>query len=655
MRNPAEPLRILLIKGDHEDADRIQPWINSIEKEGYRIHRASGPEDAIQRISAVNVDLILLVADPEEKNLARSITTLCTFRPDIPVVVVGRTRDEEVGSRALKAGAQDYLKIDFPLKALNRVLGSAIERQDDKDRLARSEQFLRATLDALSNHIAILDEAGGIIAVNQAWRDFAKAAHTRPEAVGEGVNYLEVCDTATGRDADLARAFASGIRDVIQGRTSSYEMEYPCHSDEEERWFLGQVTSFPARIHPRRIVVSHLNITQRVRAENEKRRLEEHLRNSQKLEAIGTLAGGIAHDFNNILSAVIGYTDLALEQIESFPQIREDLEEVAKAGRRAKDLVAQLLSFSRQANVEPAPIQVYLLIKEALKLMRAALPSSISIEEEILSFGEVMADPGQIHQLVMNLCTNAYSAMRENGGVLRVRLDEVDLDPDAAAAYSGLGPGRCMRLAVSDTGIGMDDQTKSRIFDPYFTTKEKGESAGLGLSVVYGIAKAHGGGISVESRPGEGTSFTVLLPLMQRPEMTDTETEPAAQGTGERILFIDDEPVLLRMVKQMLGKSGYRVDAMNGSVKALAHLKENPKQYDLVISDMTMPGLAGDQLAREILSIRPDLPVILCTGYSDRIDKNRAQSLGVRALVMKPFTCDELTRVVRKTLDGHPQ
>ena len=516
-----------------------------------------------------------------------------------------------------------------------------------------SQHFLYSTLDALSARIAILDETGSIIAVNKAWRDFAGANDAKPDAMVEGADYLHACDAAEGEAAERAKVFGSGIRDVIHGRIAFFEKEYPFHDDTHERWFLGRVTPFPENEIPRKVVVSHVNITDRVKAVREKERLKEQLRNAQKFEAIGMLVGGIAHDFNNILCAVTGYTDLILEQIDAYPEIREDMEEVAKAGRHARDLVAKLLAFSRQAKAEAAPVQVFLIVKEALKMLRAALPSSIEIEQEILSFGEVLADPGQIHQIIMNLCTNANQAMREKGGILSIRLEEVDVDRHTAHKHSDIAPGAYMCLKVSDTGIGMDASTKCRIFDPYFTTKEKGEGSGLGLSVVYGIVKAYGGSVTVDSRPGEGAAFTVLLPLLKHAETIEPREAEIPKASGDaRILFIDDEPVMLKMIKRMLGNVGYRVDVSSSSTEALDHFKKNPDQYDMVISDMTMPGLTGDQLVMEILRIRPELPVILCTGFNDRIDKKDPEVIGARSLVMKPFDRHELISAVRKALGG---
>ncbi|EPR35174.1 hybrid sensor histidine kinase/response regulator [Desulfococcus multivorans] len=520
-------------------------------------------------------------------------------------------------------------------------------------RTGSRERLLSATLDALTAHVAVLDETGMILTVNKAWRDFAAAADAKPEAVSEGVDYLGVCDSATGDDAPLARAFGAAVRDVIHGRSDYFEVQYPCHDDREKRWFVGRVTPLPGYSPPRKVVTSHLNITDRVVMEKERDRLEEQLRNAQKLEAVGTLAGGIAHDFNNILSAVIGYTDLLLEEADAYPAIRDDLEEIARAGMRARDLVAQLLSFSRQARTETGPVQIYLLVKEALKMLRSALPSNIEIVQEIQSFAEITADPGQIHQLLMNLCTNAYQAMREDGGVLTVRLEDVEVDASHTLAFPDPAPGPYQRLTVSDTGVGMDEATRRRIFDPYFTTREKGEGSGLGLSVVHGIVRTYGGGITVDSRPGKGSTFTILLPAIKaRETAVDPVAETVPFPVNERILFVDDEPQMLRMARQMLQKTGYRIDTLDSSLKALEQFKADPDGYDIVISDMTMPGLTGDRLAVEILKIRPDLPMILCTGFSERIDEDRAAAIGVRKLVMKPFVRAELVRAVQDALAG---
>jgi len=382
--------------------------------------------------------------------------------------------------------------------------------------------------------------------------------------------------------------------------------------------------------------------------------MEERLRQSQKMEAIGTLAGGIAHDFNNILSPILGYSELALTRISRHDAMATDLQQIIKAALRAKDLVQQILAFSRQSPKERKPLQPHLVVKEALKLLRASLPSTIEIREKISSScGAVMADPTQLHQIIMNLCTNAYQAMREKGGVMGVSLMSTTIgEEDSKVISAELAPGEYVLLEVSDTGCGMDRTTLARIFEPYFTTKATGEGTGLGLSVVHGIVKSHKGQITAYSEPGQGTNFHVYLPRL--PEMPDPAIEavcgePIPTGT-ERLLVVDDEGQITAMLQDILQNLGYRVTVSGSSLEALSLIEDNPKAFDLMITDMTMPGLTGLELTQKVLIIRPDLPVILCTGFSELINKEQAQAMGIRTYLMKPVSVRDLAQAVRNAL-----
>jgi len=388
-------------------------------------------------------------------------------------------------------------------------------------------------------------------------------------------------------------------------------------------------------------------------AEEEKRRLETRLRQAQKIQAIGTLAGGIAHDFNNILAAILGYAELVRLQIPGGNRARDHLNEVVGSTYRARDLVKQILTFSRQAEQERRPVYVHLLAKEALKLLRASLPSTIVFRQNIMSdSGMVMADPTEIHQVLMNLCTNAHEAMREKGGVLEVTLAPVDLGTNDLAKYPDLKPGPYLKLSVTDTGPGMYPQTVERIFDPYFTTKEKSSGTGLGLAVVHGIVTDLGGTIYVHSELGKGSAFHIFLPRVEEEAAREPETsEPLATG-NERILFIDDEEPLVDTVKQMLSHLGYQVVTRTSSIEALELFREGPDQFDLVITDMTMPNMTGDRLAKELMGIRSDIPIILCTGFSERITKEEAKRVGVKEFLMKPIASSEMAQVIRRTLSS---
>jgi PAS domain S-box-containing protein len=399
------------------------------------------------------------------------------------------------------------------------------------------------------------------------------------------------------------------------------------------------------------VTFTALDITASKQAEQERLRLEQKLRQAQKMEAIGTLAGGIAHDFNNILAAIIGFAELAKIGAQGNGETTANLAEVLKASFRARDLVRQILTFSRQTETEFGPIQIQLIVKEALKLLRASLPSTIQVRQDLASEGLVLGDPTQIHQVVMNLCTNAYQAMHERGGVLEVSLSETRIGASPPPDLKVLPEGPCLRLRVRDSGPGIDPAIVHRIFDPYFSTKDKGKGTGLGLAVVHGVVKSHQGAIQVSSRLGEGATFDVFFPMVQAAGATETATEEAVFGGRERILFVDDEPSIEFLGKQMLASLGYEVTTCGTAVTALELFRSDPSAFDLIITDMTMPLMTGDRMALEMIGLRPNLPVIICTGFNEMLTKEWAQEIGIRALLMKPFLKNEAATVIRQVLD----
>jgi signal transduction histidine kinase/CheY-like chemotaxis protein len=380
---------------------------------------------------------------------------------------------------------------------------------------------------------------------------------------------------------------------------------------------------------------------------------ERQLQQVLKIQAIGTLAGGIAHDFNNILFPIVGYTELTMDEVPEESVAHNNLAEILKAANRARDLVQQILTFSRQSGQERKPTKVQFIIKEALKLLRASIPASIEIIHEIdEDCRPVMGDATQMHQVIMNLCTNAYQAMQDKGGRLTVSLQEVDISYEETVEKIGMQPGKHLRLAVIDEGCGMEASVLDRIFEPYYTTKEQGKGTGLGLSVIHGIVKNHRGDITVTSSPGKGSTFQVYLPVIED-DVVATEFEPtngAAKG-NERILLIDDEEQIVSMEQQMLENLGYQVTARTDSKEALEEFTQQPQNFDLVITDMTMPHMSGDQLAKRLLDIKPDIPVILCTGFNEDITEEKALAMGIQKFVMKPVIKNDLATTIRTVLD----
>jgi nitrogen-specific signal transduction histidine kinase/CheY-like chemotaxis protein len=385
--------------------------------------------------------------------------------------------------------------------------------------------------------------------------------------------------------------------------------------------------------------------------------LEQQLCLAQKMEAIATLAGGIAHDFNNILAAIITNTEMALDSAPEEAARGEHLALVLKAGLRAKNLVKQILTLSRQGEEERKPVRVELIVKECLKLLRASLPATIAISHPpAQGLGLVLADPTQVHQVVMNLCTNAADAMRKEGGVLNIQLANVNLPSDNPGGGPELPEGAYLRLTVADTGHGMDRKIMDRIFDPFFTTKGPGRGTGLGLSVVHGIVRNHGGGITFTSEPDRGTTFHVFLPRSDHAEDLPEENTPGPViGGKERILFLDDEEALVHANQKILERLGYEVVAGTDSLEALEVFRAQPERFDLIITDQTMPHMTGDTLARKILQLRPDIPIILCTGFgqasSGALTEAAARATGIREVVRKPVERSEMARIIRRVLD----
>ena len=394
------------------------------------------------------------------------------------------------------------------------------------------------------------------------------------------------------------------------------------------------------------------DVTEKVLYEREVAKLQKRLSQAQKMESLGTLAGGIAHDFNNILFPVIGYTEMMIEDLPEESPIQESLKGILAGGKRAKDLVKQILAFSRQSDQEIRPLRVQLVIKEVLKLIRSTLPSTIGISQYIRNDCRmVMADYTQIHQIAMNLVTNAYHAMEDTGGTLKVNLEEVELEDEEIKELDMI-PGPYVCLTVADTGMGMPQDVMDRIFDPYFTTKADGKGTGLGLAVAHGIVKSHGGHISVDSTSGVGTGFKVFLPVIQTEAVTkEIEKNLPIQGGTERVLLVDDEREIVTMERLILERMGYQVTVRTSSVEALEVFKSDPEAFDLVITDLTMPNMIGTQLAKEIMTIRPNMPVILCTGFSEKISEEKASKIGFKGFLLKPIVKSDLSEKIRKVLD----
>ncbi len=393
-----------------------------------------------------------------------------------------------------------------------------------------------------------------------------------------------------------------------------------------------------------------IDITQLKQAEEEKRVLERQLQQAQKMEAIGLLAGGIAHDFNNILGGIIGFAELAKYYIEKNSKAENKIDQLLHTTERAKDLVKQILAFSYQDKIEKKPLQLKIVVKEIIKFLRASLPSTIEIRQNISpDAGAIIGEPTQIYQVLVNLCTNAAYAMKE-GGVLEINLENAEVDAETASQYPEIEPGNYVKLFVGDTGHGMEKEVMERIFDPYFTTKAEGVGTGLGLSVVHGIVKSHGGIINVHSEPMKGTTFQLLFPVIDLEAAEEYGPFESFPTGNECILSVDDDFVVLNANKEMMEVLGYNVIAKTSSNEALETFRAQPDKFDLVITDQTMPNMTGERLAKEIMRIRTDIPIIICTGFSESINEKKAKAIGIRAFLMKPVVMRELAETIRDVL-----
>ncbi len=382
-------------------------------------------------------------------------------------------------------------------------------------------------------------------------------------------------------------------------------------------------------------------------------KLEEHLRQAQKMESIATLAGGIAHDFNNILAAIISSNELAMINSEDNPQVMKNLKRIAAAGSRARDLVQQILTFGRPVRDGKISMQPALVVKEALKLLRASIPTTIEIRTEIEARGTIMGDPTQIHQIVMNLCTNAFHAMRESGGVLGVSLNDVMITENDRVSGLNIAPGNYLLLEISDTGHGMSKEILEKIFEPYFTTKSIGDGTGLGLAVIHGIIESHNGLIKVYSEPGEGTVFRVYFPAAGEAVMgvKSERGQGMLLGNGEHLMVVDDEEQLLELLTEYLTEAGYRVSSYVNGLAAWEAFQKQPAGYDLLLTDMAMPGFDGKELAKKVLQLRPELPVIINTGFSPLLKRNEALAMGVADYLQKPVSINLMLTTIKRVLD----
>ena len=523
------------------------------------------------------------------------------------------------------------------------------ERKHMEEALRESEERLRTLINSTPDAVCFKDGEGRWLEANDADLELFELT---------GVDYKGKKDSELAEYSEFYREAFLACEESDERAWKEYgltriEETIPRPDGTERIYDVIKIPLYHWDGKRKGLTVLGRDITERRKAEEEKARSEARLRETQKIEAIGTLAGGIAHDFNNILAPIMGYTEMVLSELEEGSHLRSDLEQVLSATNRAKKLVGQILAFSRQGQSgQVMPTDIGQVTNEALKLMRASLPATIEIRQNIQK-GIALADPTQIHQVVVNLCTNAAHAM-EGKGNLDVALVRTELGADdlAERPVPDLAPGPYLKLSVADNGHGMDAKTLEHLFEPYFTTKAVGKGTGLGLAVVHGIVKRFNGGIVVWSNPGTGSVFDVYLPVAEElPKVTTDSTQSLPLGT-ERILLLDDEATITNLEAKMLRRLGYHVTAKTDASEALAVFLADPYAFDLILTDFTMPHMTGIDLAGEIFKTRPDIPIILCTGFSEKETIDLAHEIGVKEYVMKPLNKQELAEVVRKVLDA---
>jgi len=558
------------------------------------------------------------------------------------------SQNEVVGNLALMDTRPVYLSSQgqYLLQIFAARAGAELERKRAQEAVQESEERYRALYNQTPLMYFTVDANLKVLSVNQFGGNL----------LGYGVNDLVGTSVLIVVHEEDRLLVKSALEERFHGhwednRTSQSEFR-KVKKDGTVLWVRETVQAVMDPHQQKILLLSCEDITDRKMAEEALARSEKQFRHTQKMEAIGTLAGGIAHDFNNILGAILGYSELAMTQVSQDQRVKSYLDEVVTAGNRAKELVKQILAFSRRTDQEREAVDLEVIVKEALKMIRATLPSTIEIRSALeVAPAVVFADPTQMHQVVMNLCANAEYAMRKEGGILDLSLTSVELTANSVLQFPSLKPGRYLRLTIRDSGQGISSQVLERIFEPFFTTKGSGEGTGLGLAVVHGVIVGHGGHISVSSAIGQGTTFSILLPRLDVvPSAHSSKTEEWPKGSG-KVLFVDDEEMLARWGEQLLTHLGYEVVAKTNPHEAVDLFRKQADQFDLVVTDQTMPTMSGEVFARALLDIRENISIILCTGFSHIMSEEKAKQLGLSAFLMKPVNAAALAQTVKSVLN----
>jgi two-component system, cell cycle sensor histidine kinase and response regulator CckA len=646
-------LRVLFVE---DSADDLLLVLRELRRADFQIEWQRVDTAAeLQRALDSHWDIILADYSMPRLSAMVALTVVRTCNAEVPFIVVSGSIGEETAVGLLQAGAQDYVMKDNlsrlapSIRRSLRELALRRERQQAEEALRESEERWLFALEGSGDSVWDWDIQADRVYYSRRWKEML--GYTEEE-IGDSFE-----EWTSRLHPDDTTASIQATQHYLSGIVPTYNAEYRLRcKDASYRWILarGKVVARTNEGVPLRMVGTASDITQRKQAEAERLLLEQQLQQSQKMEALGTLAGGIAHDFNNILTAIMGYTSLLEHDVASAPDSLEMVSEIGRASQRAKNLVQQILSFSRPQERQHVPIRIQMVIEEALRLLRAALPANITISTKIdLYAPPVLADASQIHQIIMNLMTNAAAAIERQKGEIEVTLNVIEYSQTSSPQLADLAHGSYVQLSICDNGRGMDAATLERIFEPFFTTKMPGQGTGLGLSVVHSVVKSHNGVISVASEPGKGSMFQLFFPAQLDQGLVSTTLRTSfTTGQGERILYVDDEITICRLVARMLERLGYSVTIRTDAAQAVATFQLRADEFQMAIIDLTMPEMSGLEVARHMLERRPAMPVLLTTGYSASMTDEQLQALGIRKLLMKPFTTEDLGRIVAEMLQS---
>jgi PAS domain S-box-containing protein len=648
--------KVLIVDDDSRMCESLKALLSN---QDYILKTCNSGKKAIEYLNKDDFDLVLLDMVMPDMNGYQIMDYINDQSPDTLVIVISGHASIKSAIKFIKKGAYDCIRKPFEPEELLITVKNALDHkrlvsENDviNEKLIRTEECYRYLVKNSPDIIYMLDSQGNFKFISNAAERLL--GFKIEQLIGQHYTTLIHGD-------DLEKAKWS-FNERRTGDRAASQMELRLKVCDENGQFkdskVGHLTielksngiyKEPIKKEDKKFIGTHGVI----RDIDDRKQLESQLKQAYKMEAIGTLTGGIAHEFNNILGIILGNTELALDDVPEWNPAHFNLEEIKTAGLRAKNVVRQLLSFIRKTDIKRQPISLIPVIKDALKFLRSTLTANIDIRQNIQDTADtILADPTQINQIMINLCTNASHAVEETGGMLEVGIQNVFLDEDSTSMLDPeLTQGNYVKVTVSDTGHGIAPEILERIFDPYFTTKEVGKGSGLGLSVVQGIVKIHKGAITVDSELGKGTTFSVFFPLTEEEVVTESKTIEKLPTGNEKILFVDDEESIVFIVQQILERLGYQVEVKINPVEALELFRLNPDQFDLVVTDMAMPQMTGDKLVKEILNIRSEMPIIFCTGFSEKVAEENAKELGVKAFAMKPLVIRDLAMVVRKVLD----